>query len=65
MEGYSIEISVHRTEFGTMLLEHTIHFHTRRMIHDTERFREGLELLLKIDQELEAGRQPIQFDKVK
>jgi hypothetical protein len=64
MEGYSIEIQVHRTASGSMMLEHTVHFHTRRMLHDRDKFMEGIELLLKIDEELEAGRPPVKFDTI-
>lgn len=65
MQQYSLEISVHRSTLqDDMLLENTIRFYTKRMIHDTELFKKGLELLLKIDQELESGRPPIEFDKI-
>jgi hypothetical protein len=65
MENYSTQVQVYRSEDGILSLMHTICFRTQRMIHDTERFREGLEILLKLDEELESGRQPIQFDKIK
>ena len=65
MQEYSLEVSVHRSALqDEMLLQNTIRFHTKRMIHDTELFKKGLELLLKIDQELESGRPPIEFDKI-
>ena len=65
MQQYSLEISVHRSPLqDDMLLQNTICFYTKRMIHDTELFKKGLELLLKIDQELESGRPPIEFDKI-
>ena len=65
MQEYSLEVSVHRSELqDEMLLQNTIRFYTKRMIHDTELFKKGLELLLKIDQELESGRPPIEFDKI-
>lgn len=65
MENYSTQVSVYRNEDGTMSLMHNICFRTSKMIHDTEKFREGIELLLKMDQELEAGRAPIEFVKIK
>ena len=65
MQQYSLEISVHRSALqDDMLLQNTIRFYTKRMIHDTELFKKGLELLIKIDQELESGRPPIEFDKI-
>jgi hypothetical protein len=65
MQEYSLEVSVHRSPLqDDMLLQNTICFYTKRMIHDTELFKKGLELLLKIDQELESGRPPIEFDKI-
>jgi|GEM_PF-5864794 len=65
MQEYSLKVSVHRSALqDEMLLQHTIRFYTKRMIHDTELFKKGLELLLKIDQELESGRPPIEFDKI-
>ena len=65
MQEYSLEVSVHRSALqDDMLLQNTIRFYTKRMIHDTELFKKGLELLLKIDQELESGRPPIEFDKI-
>ena len=65
MQEYSLEVSVHRSALqDEMLLQNTIRFYTKRMIHDTELFKKGLELLLKIDQELESGRPPIEFDKI-
>jgi hypothetical protein len=65
MENYSTQVQVYSSEDGTISLMHTICFRTQRMIHDTDKFREGIELLLKLDKELEAGRQPIQFDKIR
>ena len=65
MQEYSLEVSVHRSALqDEMLLQNTIRFYTKRMIHDTELFKKGLELLLKIDQELESGRPPLEFDKI-
>lgn len=65
MQEYSLEVLVHRSALqDEMLVQNTIRFYTKRMIHDTELFKKGLELLLKIDQELESGRPPIEFDKI-
>lgn len=64
MHNYSTQVQVYRNEDGTVSLMHNICFRTQRMIHDKERFREGLELLLKLDEELEAGRPPIEFDSI-
>jgi hypothetical protein len=64
MDNYSTQVQVHRSEDGTLSLMHNICFRTTRMIHDKDKFKEGIELLLKIDEELESGRPPIQFDKI-
>ena len=64
MENYSTQVSVYRNEDGSMSLMHNICFRTSKMIHDSESFRKGIELLLKMDQELEAGRPPIEFDQI-
>jgi len=64
MENYSTQISACREADGRMSLMHQICFKRRKIIHDKELFKQGLELLLKMDEELEAGRSPIEFDTI-
>ena len=65
MDNYSTQVKVYRSEDGTMSLMHNICFRTQTMINDKELFQQGIDLLLKLDAELESSRQPIEFDKVK